>query len=117
VQSFLAANAGDQPVREKEIDVKKDETENSVASHCSTAVDAFHMRRTRERLASSPAERQRAIAEFPLRVANVAKDLASLCYVRDSGYSLLIEAEDAMRYMEDQIRQCYREMFGTELGQ
>jgi hypothetical protein len=30
-------NAGDQPVREKEIDVKKDETENSVASHCSSA--------------------------------------------------------------------------------
>jgi len=31
-------NAGDQPVREKEIDVKKDKTENSVASHCYLAV-------------------------------------------------------------------------------
>jgi hypothetical protein len=30
-------NVSDQPVREKEIDVKKDETENSVASRCSTA--------------------------------------------------------------------------------
>jgi len=84
------------------------------ALRCSTALD---MRRTRERLASSPAERQRAIAEFPLRVANVAKDLASLCQVRDNGFPLASEAEEAMRYMEDQIRQCYREMFGTELGQ
>jgi len=30
-------NAGDQPVREKEIEMEKDKTENSVASHCSVA--------------------------------------------------------------------------------
>jgi hypothetical protein len=31
-------NAGDQPVREREIEMKKDETENSVESHCSSAI-------------------------------------------------------------------------------
>lgn len=83
------------------------------------ATDAFQMRRTRtrERLASSTAECQRAVAEFPLRVANVAKDLASMCDVRDSGHVMHKDTEEVMRYMEDQIRQCYREMFGTELGQ
>jgi hypothetical protein len=95
----------------------EDTNEHLGSSDCSIAVDAFHMRRVRERLASSPAERQRAIAEFPLRVVNVAKDLARLCQMRDNGFALTRESEDAMRYMEDQIRQCYREMFGTELGQ
>jgi hypothetical protein len=35
----VPANVSDQPVREKEIEIKKDEIENSVASHCSSAVD------------------------------------------------------------------------------
>jgi hypothetical protein len=99
------------------MDSEKDATENLGSSRCSTAVDAYQMRRTRERLALSPAERQRAIAEFPLRVANIAKDLLSMCDVRDSGQVMRRDSEEVMRYMEDRIRQCYREMFGTELGQ
>jgi hypothetical protein len=33
-QAVGTTNASDQPVREKEIEMKKDETENSVESHC-----------------------------------------------------------------------------------
>lgn len=87
------------------------------SSRCSAAVDAFQMQRTRERLALSPTQRQRAVAEFPLRVAGIAKDLASMCDVRDSGHAIHKDSEEVMRHMEDKIRQCYRELFGTELGQ
>ena len=87
------------------------------SSHCSTYSYAHWMMRTRERLASSRSQRQRAVAEFPLRVANVANDLRKLCEMRDSGAVMSDDAHEAMRYMEDQIRLCYREMFGAELGQ
>lgn len=72
---------------------------------------------TRQRLASSRSLRQRAVAEFPLRVARIAKDLQSLCDMRDRGEAVSDICHEEMRYMEDKIRECYHEMFGTELGQ
>jgi hypothetical protein len=82
-------------------------------------IQASLMRRQRERLAAFKHYRQRAVAEFPLRVANVAKDLSSLCDMRDKFGAAVMndDTEAAMQYMEDQIRFCYRQMFGTELGQ
>lgn len=77
--------------------------------------NAQSMRIVRERLASSISQRQRAVAEFPLRVATVANQLLQLCGMRDSGAVMSDDAHEAMRYMEDEIRTCYREMFGCEL--
>lgn len=79
--------------------------------------EKLRMMLTRERLAASRAERQRAVAEFPLRVANVANDLRKLCEMRDGGHVMSDQAHEAMDYMEKCIRDCYRETFGTELGQ
>lgn len=39
------------------------------------------------------------------------------CDMRDSGAVISDDAHEAMRYMEDQIRICYRKLFGAELGQ
>lgn len=83
---------------------------------CPFACDAVYMRRTRERLAASHSARQRAAAEFPLRVASIAKDLRQLCDRRDDGAAMSDEANAAMQHMEDQIRICYRDVFGCELG-
>ena len=68
-------------------------------------------------LAASRAARQRAVAEFPLRVASIAADLKKICDLRDSGAVVSDSMHETMRYMEDRIRECYRETFGTELGQ
>ena len=77
---------------------------------------AMRMRTTRLRLAQSKSERRRAVAYFPLRVASLAKDLKSLCDTHDS-FPILENGEEVMQYLEDEIRGCYRETFGTELGQ
>jgi hypothetical protein len=70
----------------------------------------------RERLAISSWERQRAVAEFPLIVAQVAKDMKrimdELSYTEHSA-----EATEALDYMESIIRDAYRSTFGRELGQ
>lgn len=96
---------------------QKPDEQNSASPPCSTAADAHWMMRTRERLAASRSQRQRAVAEFPLRVVSVANDLRKLCDMRDSGAVMSDDSHEAMRYLEDQIRLCYREMFGAELGQ
>lgn len=80
-------------------------------------LDAVRMMRTRQILATCPSQRQRAVAEFPLRVAQVASDLRKFCEIQDSGEVMTAAAAEAMQIMEDHIRSCYREMFGTELGQ
>lgn len=70
----------------------------------------------RERLAISSWERQRAVAEFPLIVAQVAKDMKrlmdELAYTEHSA-----ETTEALDYMESVIRDAYRSTFGRELGQ
>lgn len=77
----------------------------------------IEMSRTRQLLAESRSARQRAVASFPLRVAVIAEDLMKLCDMRDSGFVMSDQSHEAMRQMEDAIRECYRDTFGTELGQ
>lgn len=70
----------------------------------------------RERLAISSWERQRAVAEFPLIVAQVAKDMKrimdELAYTEQTQ-----QTTEALDYMESIIRDAYRSTFGRELGQ
>ena len=77
-------------------------------------VNACTMRLRRIALAENVRERRRAVAMFPLRVANLANDLRKLLDVTIEGST--DEADATMAYMEDAIRECYREEFGTELG-
>jgi hypothetical protein len=70
----------------------------------------------RERLAISSWERQRAVAEFPLIVAQVAKDMKrimdELAHTEQTQ-----QTTEALDYMESIIRDAYRSTFGRELGQ
>ena len=81
------------------------------------AINELTMAGTRECLASSAWQRQRAVAEFPLRVASAAAAMKKLCDLRDSGVVMSDNAESAIDYLEQRIRICYRETFGTELGE
>ena len=74
------------------------------------------MARIREALISKR-NRQRAVAMFPLRVAQLASDLKRLCDRVDSSESGFREIERAKDFLEERIRACYRETFGTELGE
>jgi hypothetical protein len=70
----------------------------------------------RERLAISSWERQRAVAEFPLVVAQVAHDMKrlmdELAYTEHTPKTV-----ETLDYMESVIRDAYRSTFGRELGQ
>lgn len=77
----------------------------------------FQQARTRERIASHPLERQRATAMFILQTSRLALDLKSLANAIDCGLGQYSgNAKEAMDYIETQIRKCYREAFGAELG-
>lgn len=84
---------------------------------CSTAIDAYAMRRRRVLLAENPQCRSEAITDFILSTAQAAHDLRQFTDARRHGAKLSQEAEGAMQYLEDMIRCRYRECFGTELGQ
>jgi len=72
---------------------------------------------TQARLMLSESQRQRAIAEFPLKVAGIAQTLLKLCNQRDHGLPISKEHLDFMQDLENRIKACYRETFGTELGE
>ena len=77
----------------------------------------FQQARTRERIASHPLERQRATAMFVLQTCQLAQNLKSLANAIDCGIGHYDgDTKDAMDYIETQIRKCYREAFGAELG-
>jgi hypothetical protein len=75
------------------------------------------MMRKRRNLSQFPSERQFAVSMFPLKVFRMAGDLKRLCDMRSQQGPLSHDAEEAARYLEDQIREVYRDMFGAELGQ
>jgi len=97
--------------------MSEDSAECSTASACSTAVDAYEMRRRRTMLAEFPTLRQQAIADFVLSTASAANDLRELVKLRQRGVKPSPAAVEAARYIEDMIRGRYRECFGCELGQ
>lgn len=96
---------------------RTDVNEGSAGLRCSTAVDAYEMRRRRIMLAEFPTLRQQAIADFVLSTASAANDLREFVKHRQQGVKLSPEAVEAARYLEDVIRCRYRECFGCELGQ
>jgi len=54
---------------------------------------------------------------FPLMVVGIANDLNKFVKMRDQGVALSADANEAMQYLEDKIRETYRKCFGAELGQ
>lgn len=97
--------------------MKTDVDRNSAAPTCSTAVDAYEMRRVRTILAEHPELRWEAIPNFVLSVAQACTDLRKFSEMRRQGIKLTPEAKEAAKYIEDVIRCRYRECFGAELGQ
>jgi len=74
------------------------------------------MRQRRRILSEGREERWNAISDFVLSVAQSADDLRKVTQMRRDGV-LPAQAVEAAGYIEDLIRQRYRECFGTELGQ
>lgn len=82
----------------------------------SARLKQIKMAQIRDVLIKSPEARQRAIAEFPLKVHRLAADLKEMCDWRDRGPDEIShEQEDMMHLMEAEIRECFRDTFGTEL--
>lgn len=78
-------------------------------------MDAMDMAIVRRRNADHPWHRRMAVCTFPLVVAQVANDMREI--LRRAGpQGMTKECEEAVAYMESQIREVYREQFGTELG-
>jgi hypothetical protein len=74
------------------------------------------MDRTRERLARDKTARQLAVASFPVRCAQMADDMRKLIEAHiQAGFSQ--STQDTIDYIENRIRQEYRELFGCELGE
>ena len=92
------------------MDQRKDTYQGSLCCR-----DSIQMRRTRQHLASSKRELQRAIAEFPLRIASCAMELKRMIDLVDHGMPKDEKVEEAMQFVEDQIRNCFRDTFGREL--
>src|SRR3990167_1397646 len=99
---------------EDAMDNKQPNTSPTVAADCSTA---HSMRMTRIALAADYKQRQRAVAMFPLMVVGIANDLNKFVKMRDQGVALSADANEAMQYLEDKIRETYRKCFWAELGQ
>jgi hypothetical protein len=102
VQTISTHNAGDQPVREKEIDVKKDEIENSVASHCYAMI------------AWKPASRFTALEEAILRHGTPEESkrvLWDVC-VRGFGVPLHILGSGESNYSSAKL-DCHRSIWAT----
>lgn len=78
---------------------------------------AIQMAKTRAMLAEHPELRSEAIADFVLSVTQAATDLKKIADVRLSGVRLSQEGRDTARFLEDIVRNRYREVFGAELGQ
>jgi hypothetical protein len=77
---------------------------------------AMEMALTRQRLSSDPMQRRVAVCMFPLIVAQVADDMRRILGQVD-GQTLTADVESGLQFMEDIIRDEYRNQFGTELGQ
>lgn len=88
-------------------------------ARCHRNRQRFGPARMRHRLALNALderERQWAVCTFPLAVARIAADMRELMKSqRFVGTSPA--ADDALAFMECEIRQAYREYFGAELGQ
>jgi hypothetical protein len=81
----------------------------------SSIVCARRMAYRRRVLNSSTLQRQAAVAGFPLVIAAAAKEMQNLLeHVARHGESA--ETRETLRYMEDIIRQEYRNHFGCEMG-
>lgn len=78
--------------------------------------DATRMERTRKNLALSPELRQRAVARFPILVNSLARHLEHLYNMQDQGELIDDNTRQLMKHLETRICDCYREIFGTELG-
>jgi hypothetical protein len=93
----------------------------SVTADCSTALDVSKIRAQRmairrDQLDRSTLERQRAVSTFPLVVAQVADDMRKMIQMVESGGESK-ESREYLQYVEDIIREEYRNQFGRELGQ
>lgn len=80
-------------------------------------VEKFQMARTRERLSRDPNAMRRAIARFPLVVAETASTLYRLCEHADQGNLNGFESrsDECMRQLESLIRKAFKDEFGFEL--
>lgn len=81
-----------------------------------TRTEQVQMARIREVLIRSPDARQRAVAEFPLKVADLAIAMKDCCDLRDMHRGdCAPETEDAIALMESAILKAFRETFGSEM--
>jgi len=70
----------------------------------------------RERLAISSWERQRAVSNFPLIVAQIANDMKRTLDLAEI-HGQTKEVAEYLEHCETIIREAYRSTFGRELGQ
>lgn len=99
-------------------DDRTPETSVSIDADCSTALYHERLRKARRRaiLSLSSDAMDNAIADFPMRVADMASHMKRLLNlrrwrVRDNN------TDAAIAVLRERIQREYRDIFGTELGQ